>query len=182
MQALRGVTQTTAAPIVSELGSLSRFENPRQLMGYSGLVARENSSGNRIQRGSITKTGNAHLRRVVMEAAWAYQHRPNVTGFLLLGRNCSASSGRLPGNRKAAQTHGSSLVESSMFFWTAAPITTVLAGKGSLRRAQKRRALVRCAPLWPGHLCDGRFRREHFVEAWAEKGKGRTSSCGRNPA
>jgi mannitol-1-phosphate/altronate dehydrogenase len=52
-------------------------------MGYSGLVAREHSSGNRVQRGGITKTGNAHLRRVLVEAAWAYQHRPNVTGFLL---------------------------------------------------------------------------------------------------
>jgi transposase len=83
LQALRGVAQTTAATIVSELGSLSRFASPRQLMGYSGLVAREHSSGNRIQRGSITKTGNAHLRRVLVEAAWAYQHRPNVTGFLL---------------------------------------------------------------------------------------------------
>ena len=83
LQALRGVAQTTAATIVSELGSLSRFESLRQLMGYSGLVAREHSSGNRIQRSSITKTGNAHLRRVLVEAAWAYQHRPNVTGFLL---------------------------------------------------------------------------------------------------
>jgi transposase len=52
-------------------------------MGYSGLVAREHSSGNRVQRGGITKTGNSHLRRVLVEAAWAYQHRPNVTGFLL---------------------------------------------------------------------------------------------------
>ena len=83
LQALRGVAQTTAATIVSELGSLSRFENARQLMGYSGLVSREYSSGNRTLRGAITKTGNAHLRRVVMEAAWAYQHRPNVTGYLL---------------------------------------------------------------------------------------------------
>jgi len=83
LQALRGVAQTTAATIVSELGALSRFENPRQLMGYSGLVSREHSSGTHIQRGAITKTGNAHLRRVVVEASWAYQHRPNVTGFLL---------------------------------------------------------------------------------------------------
>jgi transposase len=83
LQALRGVAQTTAATIVSELGSLSRFQSPRQLMGYSGLVAREHSSGNRVQRGGITKTGNGHLRRVLVEAAWAYQHRPNVTGFLL---------------------------------------------------------------------------------------------------
>jgi len=83
LQALRGVAQTTAATIVSELGSLSRFPSPRQLMGYSGLVAREHSSGNRVQRGGITKTGNGHLRRVLVEAAWAYQHRPNVTGYLL---------------------------------------------------------------------------------------------------
>jgi transposase len=82
LQSLRGVAQTTAATIVCELGSLSRFESPRQLMGYSDLVAREHSSGNRVQRGSITKTGNAHLRRVLVEAAWAYQHRPK-TGFLL---------------------------------------------------------------------------------------------------
>ena len=62
LQALRGVAQTTAATIVSELGSLSRFQSPRQLMGYSGLVAREHSSGNRVQRGGITKTGNGHLK------------------------------------------------------------------------------------------------------------------------
>lgn len=80
---LRGVAQTTAASIVSELGSLSRFPTAPQLMGYSGLVASEHTTGNRVQRGGLTKTGNAHLRRVVVEAAWAYQHRPNVIGYLL---------------------------------------------------------------------------------------------------
>lgn len=83
LQALRGVAQTTAATVVSELGSLSRFQNPRQLMGYSGLVPREYSSGNKTQRGAITKSGNAHLRRVLVEAAWTYQHRPNVQGRVL---------------------------------------------------------------------------------------------------
>jgi transposase len=83
LQALRGVAKITAVSIVAEVGSLSRFEKPRQLMGYSGLVSSEFSSGNRIQRGGITKTGNAHLRRVIMEAAWAYQHRPWVGGALL---------------------------------------------------------------------------------------------------
>ena len=83
LQALRGVAQTTAASIVCELGSLSRFPSPRQLMGYSGLVASERSSGNKVQRGGITKAGNSHLRRVLVEAAWAYQHRPNVIGYLL---------------------------------------------------------------------------------------------------
>ena len=87
LQALRGVAQTTAATVVSELGSLSRFQNPRQLMGYSGLVPREYSSGARTQRGAITKSGNAHLRRVLVEAAWTYQHRPNVQGRVLRRQN-----------------------------------------------------------------------------------------------
>jgi transposase len=82
LQSLRGVAQLTAATIVSEIGSFSRFE-PRKLMGYSGLVASEHSSGNRLRRGSITRTGNAHLRRVIVEAAWAYQRRPWIGGYLL---------------------------------------------------------------------------------------------------
>jgi transposase len=82
LQALRGVAQMTAVTIVSELGTLSRFSSPRQLMSYSGLVPSEHSSGGKTQRGSITKTGNAHLRRVIVEAAWAYQHKPWIGGFL----------------------------------------------------------------------------------------------------
>jgi transposase len=61
---------------VAELGEISRFESPKQLMGYGGVVSREHSSGDRERRGAITKTGNAHLRRIVIEAAWAYRHRP----------------------------------------------------------------------------------------------------------
>jgi transposase len=83
LQALRGVAQITAATVVAELGTVSRFDSPRQLMGYSGLVSSEFSSGNRIQRGSITKTGNAHLRRVIIESAWSYQYRPWIGGPLL---------------------------------------------------------------------------------------------------
>jgi transposase len=82
LQSLRGVAQLTAATIVSEIGSFSRFE-PRKLMGYSGLVASEHSSGGKLKRGGITKTGNAHLRRVIVEAAWAYQRRPWLGGYLL---------------------------------------------------------------------------------------------------
>jgi transposase len=92
LQALRGVAQTTAATVVCELGSLTRFASPRQLMGYSGLVSREHSSGNSIQRGGITKTGNAHLRRVLVEAAWTYQHRPNVQGRVLRRQKALALS------------------------------------------------------------------------------------------
>lgn len=78
LQALRGVAKVSAATIVAELGQLSRFESPRLLMGYSGAVPREHSSGGSISRGPITKTGNAHLRRVIVEASWAYQHRPSL--------------------------------------------------------------------------------------------------------
>jgi len=92
LQALRGVAQTTAVTVVCELGSVSRFQNPRQLMGYSGLAPREHSSGNRIQRGAITKTGNAHLRRVLVESAWTYQHRPNVQGRVLRRQKALALS------------------------------------------------------------------------------------------
>ena len=82
LQALRGIAQVSAVTIVSELGQISRFAGARQLMGYSGTVASENSSGKRVQRGAITKTGNAHLRRVVIEAAWAYRHRPAIGATL----------------------------------------------------------------------------------------------------
>jgi len=90
LQALRGIALVSAATIVSEVGELSRFTTPRQLMGYSGAVAREDSSGERTRRGGITKTGNAHLRRIVIEAAWAYRHRPAV-GAALRKRQAPAS-------------------------------------------------------------------------------------------
>jgi transposase len=85
LQALRGIAQVSAVTIVAELGEISRFRQARQLMGYSGMVASEHSSGERIRRGGITKTGNAHLRRIVVEAAWAYRHRP-VVGWSLRKR------------------------------------------------------------------------------------------------
>ncbi len=78
LQALRGIAQISAVTIAAELGNISRFESARQLMGYSGAVPREDSSGGRTQRGSITKTGNAHLRRIAVEAAWSYRLRPGV--------------------------------------------------------------------------------------------------------
>jgi transposase len=78
LQALRGIAQISAVTIVAELGEISRFASARQLMGYSGAVPSEDSSGPRTRRGSITKTGNAHLRRIVVEAAWSYRFRPGV--------------------------------------------------------------------------------------------------------
>jgi transposase len=78
LQALRGIAQISAVTIVAELGKISRFQSARQLMGYSGMVPSENSTGGRTQRGRITKTGNAHLRRIAGEAAWSYRMRPCV--------------------------------------------------------------------------------------------------------
>jgi transposase len=78
LQALRGIAHVSAVTIVAELGEISRFQSARQLMSYSGMVPSENSSGGRTQRGRITKTGNAHLRRIAGEAAWSYRMRPCV--------------------------------------------------------------------------------------------------------
>ncbi len=82
LQALRGIKKVSAATIVAEVGPLSRFARPKQLMGYSGMVSSENSTGNSVRRGAITKTGNAHLRRIAGEAAWAYQYRPAISPVL----------------------------------------------------------------------------------------------------
>jgi len=78
LQALRGIAHVSAVTVVAEVGELSRFARATQLMAYGGIVPSEDSSGERTRRGNITKTGNAHLRRVVVEAAWAYRHRPSV--------------------------------------------------------------------------------------------------------
>ena len=90
LQCLRGVAKISAVTLVSELGQISRFAHARQLMGYAGMVSREHSSGERIRRGSISKAGNAHLRRIVTEAAWSYRHRPNI-GKTLATRQCGSS-------------------------------------------------------------------------------------------
>lgn len=82
LQALRGIAKITATTVVTEVGNFSRFARPNLLMGYGGMVPSEHSSGQSKRRGGITKTGNAHLRRVLLEAAWAYQHRPSLSGDL----------------------------------------------------------------------------------------------------
>jgi len=79
LQALRGVAHISAVTIAVELGNISsRFENARKLMGYCGAIPSEDSSGKRKRKGSITKAGNAHLRRIVIESAWSYRHRPSI--------------------------------------------------------------------------------------------------------
>jgi transposase len=73
LMALRGVSLVTALTLVAELGDISRFESPRQLMAYLGLVPSEHSSGGVRRQGGITRTGNGHVRRVLVEAAWNYR-------------------------------------------------------------------------------------------------------------
>lgn len=78
-QALRGVSLVAAATLVAELGDVTRFDKPRQLMAFLGLVPSQYSSGPHYRLGHITKTGNGHARRMLVEAAWAYRFPARVT-------------------------------------------------------------------------------------------------------
>jgi transposase len=84
LQALRGVQFTVAVTLVAELGDLTRFDNPRQVMKYLGLLPSEYSSGERRRQGSITKAGNSHARRALVEGAWAYRYPAKVSRHLQL--------------------------------------------------------------------------------------------------
>jgi transposase len=84
LEALRGVQFTVAVPLVAELGDLTRFENPRQVMKYLGLIPSEYSSGERRRQGAITKAGNTHARRALVEGAWAYRYPAKVSRHLQL--------------------------------------------------------------------------------------------------
>jgi len=79
LQALRGISAIHAVRIVAELGDLTRFDSPRKLMGYLGMIPSEDSSGRRRRQGRITKAGNSSARRALIEAAWAYAHPARVS-------------------------------------------------------------------------------------------------------
>ena len=80
--ALRGVDVVTAMTVLAEVGDLTRFDSPRELMSFLGLVPSEHSSGGRRRQGGITKTGNGHVRRVLVEAAWSYRFPARKTRHL----------------------------------------------------------------------------------------------------
>ena len=80
--ALRGIDKLSAMVIMAELGDISRFKSPKQLMSYLGLVPSEHSSGGRRRQGSITKTGNSHARRMLVECAWSYRFQARQTAHL----------------------------------------------------------------------------------------------------
>ena len=73
LMAMRGVGLVSAMTVLAELGDISRFDSPRQLMAYLGLVPSEHSSGGTRRQGGITKTGNGHVRRILVETAWNYR-------------------------------------------------------------------------------------------------------------
>lgn len=82
LQALRGVQLVIAATLVAEIGDIGRFDHPRQLMAYLGLVPSEHSSGPSTHRGAITKCGNSHARRMLTEAAWSYRLPARMTPII----------------------------------------------------------------------------------------------------
>ena len=84
LQTMRGMALVNAATLIAELGDLSRFANPRQLMAYLGLVPSEYSSGASIKRGSLTKAGNSAARRLLIEAAWCYRFPARISRELRL--------------------------------------------------------------------------------------------------
>lgn len=82
LQALRGVALITATSLVAEIGSFKRFPTAKKFMAYVGLIPSESSSGDKRRQGDITKTGNRHVRRLLIEAAWSYRYQPAVKGEL----------------------------------------------------------------------------------------------------
>jgi transposase len=104
LQTMRGMALVNAASLIAELGDLSRFANPRQLMAYLGLVPSEHSSGASVKRGGITKAGNAAARRLLIEAAWSYRFparlghhrdRPRTVGLRVGHRPAGGGDDRL---------------------------------------------------------------------------------------
>jgi len=85
LRCFRGIDTLTALSVVAEIHDWRRFPSPRALMAYLGMVPSESSSGGKTQRGGLTKAGNRRVRRLLIEAAWHYRHRPSV-GYRLAKR------------------------------------------------------------------------------------------------
>lgn len=79
LQSLRGMALVSAATVIAELGDITRFANPRQLMAYLGLVPSEHSSGGTRRQGGVTKVGNSTARRMLIEAAWSYRFPARIS-------------------------------------------------------------------------------------------------------
>jgi hypothetical protein len=158
-QAMRGVSFIAAVIFVAELGDLRRFDSPRQLMSYLGLVPSERSTGETVRRGGITKTGNSRARRVLVEGAWTYRHTARV-GRVLLDRMRD-----LPKSvRDIAHSFGSAAAIESSF------------SAASRRRSSSRRSPAR----W--RLSSGRsLVRCHREQQWYEARRHKERSASRHP-
>jgi transposase len=84
LMSLKGIEFVTAVTLIAELGDLTRFAHPKELMSYLGLVPSEYSSGESSVQGAITKTGNAHVRRVMIESAWSYRYPARTSHKLIV--------------------------------------------------------------------------------------------------
>lgn len=91
LQAFRGIDFLSATIIAAEVGDLRRFESAPQFMSYLGLVPSEHSSGSERRQGAITRAGNGYVRRILIEASWAYRHQPRI-GRVLQKRSAAASA------------------------------------------------------------------------------------------
>ncbi|MBD3367129.1 MAG: transposase [Candidatus Eisenbacteria bacterium] len=101
LRCFKGIDRVTAVCLVAELHDFRRFRTARELMSYVGLVPSECSSGERQRRGGITKTGNRHVRRLLVEAAWHHRHRPKLSAPLM--RRREGQPARVPAIADRAQ-------------------------------------------------------------------------------
>ena len=110
LQALRGVDLVSAATLVAEVGDFRRFASASELMSFVGLVPSEHSSGGSRRQGRITRTGNGHVRRTLVESAWHYRRQPRMSKAIR-ERNDRVSRrfGRSPGRRSIGFTSGCSV-------------------------------------------------------------------------
>ena len=170
LQTMRGMALVNAATLIAELGDLSRFANPRQLMAYLGLVPSEHSSGTSIKRGGLTKAGNSAARRLLIEAAWCYRFPARVSRELLLRQESQpkpireiawkgqlrlcARYRRLARTGKPANVVTAAIArELSGFVWAIARHVTVtgrLIGEAHDRIQGRRQRTIRHAPSGQG--------------------------------
>jgi transposase len=105
-QAMRGVQFLTAVTMVAEAGDLRRFDHPRQLMAFLGLVPSERSTGESRRQGGITKTGNSSARKVLVEAAWTYRHSAGLGVDHRRGKTSPSPCATVPGRRRHGCARG----------------------------------------------------------------------------
>ena len=105
LRCFRGIDTLAAMILLTEIGDFQRFAHPRRLMAYLGLVPSEASSGDRTQRGSITKAGNTHVRRILVEACWHYRHPPRLGAALARRSQGQPSSVRAQAWRAQLRLH-----------------------------------------------------------------------------